>query len=39
VNTFDAPTTVAPRPFVVKAAGGALKLALAPASFTVVALE
>jgi alpha-N-arabinofuranosidase len=39
VNTFQAPTTVAPKTFVAQAAGGKLKLTLAPASVTVVALE
>jgi alpha-N-arabinofuranosidase len=39
VNTFSAPRTVAPRPFVAQASGGRLKLSLAPASVTVVALE
>jgi alpha-N-arabinofuranosidase len=39
VNTFDAPNTVAPKPFVVQASGKQLKLPLAPASLTVVALE
>jgi alpha-N-arabinofuranosidase len=39
VNTFDAPKTVAPREFKARASSGALKLTLAPASITVVALE
>jgi alpha-N-arabinofuranosidase len=39
VNTFDAPTTVVPKPFVGEASGGQVKLSLAPASITVVALE
>jgi alpha-N-arabinofuranosidase len=39
VNTFDAPKTVAPKPFVAQAKGQQLKLSLAPASITVVALE
>jgi len=39
VNTFDAPTTVAPKPFQAQASGGQLKLSLAPASITVVSLE
>jgi alpha-N-arabinofuranosidase len=39
VNTFEAPGTVAPKPFAALASGGQLKLTLAPASVTVVALE
>ena len=39
VNTFDAPKSVAPKPFVARASGGKLILSLAPASVTVVALE
>jgi alpha-N-arabinofuranosidase len=39
VNTFDAPGTVAPKPFQAQASGGQLKLSLAPASITVVSLE
>jgi alpha-N-arabinofuranosidase len=39
VNTFDAPDTVAPKPFQAQATGGTLRLPLAPASVTVVALE
>jgi alpha-L-arabinofuranosidase len=39
VNTFAAPTTVAPKPFRADASGGKLKLSLAPASVTVIALE
>ncbi|HYJ42259.1 MAG TPA: alpha-L-arabinofuranosidase C-terminal domain-containing protein [Steroidobacteraceae bacterium] len=39
VNTFDAPETVAPKPFEARASSGRLKLSLAPASITVVALE
>jgi alpha-N-arabinofuranosidase len=39
VNTFQAPTTVAPRAFVAQASAGRLKLRLAPASITVVGLE
>jgi len=39
VNTFDAPQTVAPKPYLAKAAGKQLKLPLAPASLTVVALD
>jgi alpha-N-arabinofuranosidase len=39
VNTFDAPRTIAPRPFVAQASGKQLKLSVAPASLTVVALE
>ena len=39
VNTFDAPKTVAPKPFQAQASGGQLKLSLAPASLTVVSLE
>jgi alpha-N-arabinofuranosidase len=39
VNTFDAPGTVAPKPFQAQATGGQLELSLAPSSVTVVALE
>jgi alpha-N-arabinofuranosidase len=40
VNTFDAPTTVAPQPIAVKSSGGGqIVLKLAPHSVTVVALE
>jgi alpha-N-arabinofuranosidase len=39
VNTFDAPRTVAPKPYQAQASGGSLKLSLPPASVTVVALE
>ena len=39
VNTFDAPDTVAPRPFTGKVSGGKAVLTLAPASVTVVTLE
>ena len=39
VNTFDAPGTVAPKPFRADASGGKLKLTLAPASVTVIGLE
>jgi alpha-L-arabinofuranosidase len=39
VNTLEAPDAVAPRPYQAKASGGKLKLKLAPASVTVVALE
>jgi alpha-N-arabinofuranosidase len=39
VNTIEAPGTVAPRPYQAKSSGGKLKLKLAPASVTVVALE
>jgi alpha-N-arabinofuranosidase len=39
VNTFDAPKTVAPKPFTARASGNQLKLSLAPASVTVVALD
>jgi len=39
VNTFDAPRTVAPKPLSARASGKQLKLVLAPASITVVALE
>ncbi|HKE95970.1 MAG TPA: alpha-L-arabinofuranosidase C-terminal domain-containing protein [Povalibacter sp.] len=39
INTFDAPTTVAPKPFSARASGGKLTLKLAPQSVTVVALE
>jgi alpha-N-arabinofuranosidase len=39
VNTFEAPHTVAPKPFSAQASGKQLKLSLAPASITVVALE
>jgi alpha-N-arabinofuranosidase len=39
VNTFDAPNTVAPKPVVAQVSGKQLKLPLAPASLTVVALE
>jgi alpha-N-arabinofuranosidase len=39
VNTFDAPDTVSPKPIPAKIEGGILRLALAPASVTVVALR
>ncbi len=39
VNTFEAPSTVAPRPYSAKASGGKLPLKLAPASVTVISLE
>jgi alpha-L-arabinofuranosidase len=39
INTFEAPNTVAPKPFGAKAKGGKLMLPLAPASVTVVKLE
>ena len=39
VNTFDAPKAVSPRPITAKVSGGQLKVTLAPASVTVVALE
>jgi len=39
VNTFEAPSTVAPQPYSAKASGKTLPLKLAPASVTVVALE
>jgi alpha-N-arabinofuranosidase len=39
VNTFDLPTTVAPRPFVESSSGGKVILKLLPHSITVVALE
>jgi alpha-N-arabinofuranosidase len=39
VNTFDAPRTVAPKPYSAQASGGKLTLRLAPASITVVTLE
>ena len=39
VNTFDAPRTVTPKAFLAQASGNQLKLPLAPASITVVALE
>ncbi len=39
VNTFDAPGTVAPRPFTAKAKDGKLVLKLAPESVTVVSLD
>jgi alpha-N-arabinofuranosidase len=39
VNTFDAPKTVAPKPFVADASGKQLRFSVAPASLTVVALE
>jgi alpha-N-arabinofuranosidase len=39
VNTFEAPRTVVPKPLSAKAAGGQLKLRLAPASISVVAFE
>ena len=39
VNTFEAPTTVAPKPLSEKASGGKVVLKLAPHSVTVVALE
>ena len=39
VNSFDAPTTVAPKPFTAKANGGKLILTLPPESVTVVSLD
>jgi alpha-N-arabinofuranosidase len=39
VNTFEAPTTVAPKPVSAKASDGKVVLKLAPHSVTVVALE
>jgi len=39
VNTFDAPSTVAPKAISVQVAGGKFVLELAPASVTVIALE
>jgi alpha-N-arabinofuranosidase len=39
VNTFEAPNTVAPRPFAATAARGKLPMKLPPASVTVVGLE
>jgi alpha-L-arabinofuranosidase len=39
INTFDAPTTVTPKPVSATAANGKITLTLAPASVTVVALE
>jgi alpha-L-arabinofuranosidase len=36
VNTFDAPTTVAPKPAQVKVEGSRLTLTLAPKSVTVI---
>ena len=39
VNTFDTPTTVAPKPISAKALDGKLTLKLAPKSVTVVAVE
>jgi alpha-N-arabinofuranosidase len=39
VNTFDAPTTVAPKPFEAKASGNKLVLKLPPHSVAVIALE
>ena len=39
VNTFESPTTVAPKPVTARSAGNKLVLNLAPQSVTVVALE
>ncbi|MFM5930799.1 MAG: alpha-N-arabinofuranosidase [Novosphingobium sp.] len=39
INTFAAPDTVSPRPYVAAAKGGKLSLTLAPKSLTVVRLE
>src|SRR6185436_17077041 len=39
VNTFEAPASVAPKPIQAQASGGALQLALPPASLTVVSVE
>jgi alpha-N-arabinofuranosidase len=39
VNTFDAPKTVAPKPYSAAVSGNTLRLKLAPSSVTVVALE
>jgi len=39
INTFESPTTIAPKPIAVKSAGGKVILKLVPHSVTVVALE
>jgi alpha-L-arabinofuranosidase len=39
VNTFESPKTVSPRPAAAQVSGGVLKMTLAPASISVVALE
>ncbi len=39
VNTFEAPATVAPKPFEAKSSGGKLATKLPPHSVAVVALE
>lgn len=39
VNTFEAPSTVVPKPITARSSGGKLMLKLAPQSVTVVALE
>lgn len=39
VNTFDAPNTVAPKPFTATASNGSVSLTLPPHSLTVVRLE
>ena len=39
VNTFEAPSTVAPKPITARFSGGQLMLKLAPQSVSVVALE
>ncbi|WP_116809878.1 alpha-N-arabinofuranosidase [Steroidobacter cummioxidans] len=39
VNTFDAPATVAPKPFAVKSSGNKIVLKLPPHSLAVIALE
>lgn len=39
VNTFDAPATVAPKPFSAKVAGGKLSMRLEPKSVTVISIE
>jgi alpha-N-arabinofuranosidase len=39
VNTFEAPSTVAPKPVSVKVQGGKLVLTLAPMSVTVISAE
>ena len=39
VNTFDAPTTVAPKPVSAKVAGGKLAMKLEPKSVTVISVE
>jgi len=39
VNTFEAPNTVAPKPFTAKVAGKKLPVKLPPASITVIGLD